>query len=124
MRTTLYTLALCISLLLACKGQPHATPSSAPPAQAAPAATPIGVDADASPSTAAKGNDLSQQGQPCPDGTCAEGLRCLSYYGIAGANGPQFATCELPCAANSNACPSDQQCVVIADGPGQVCKPR
>jgi hypothetical protein len=120
MRTTLYTLALCIGLLAACKGQPHATPSAAPPAQPA---TPVAVEPDASPSPATEVNDLPQQGQPCPQGACAAGLSCLRYYGIAGASGPAFATCELPCAGNPNACPSDQKCVVIADGPGQVCKP-
>jgi hypothetical protein len=52
---------------------------------------------------------------------CAKGLTCVSYYGIAGARGPQFKTCEIKCKADAN-CPSGTKCVTIADGPGQVCR--
>lgn len=61
-------------------------------------------------------------GENCgPNDTCAKGTTCVSYYGIAGARGPQFKTCEIKCTADS-ACPSGHKCVTIADGPGQVCR--
>ncbi len=53
---------------------------------------------------------------------CAQGLTCVSYYGIAGARGPQFKTCEIKC-ADGAACPAGTKCITIADGPGQVCRP-
>ena len=62
------------------------------------------------------------RGEPCPDGTCAEGLSCVSYYGIAGPRGPKFTSCETPCASAKEACPSGLKCVTIADGPGAVCR--
>lgn len=63
------------------------------------------------------------QGEGCPDDVCDVGLTCVHYYGIAGPSGPEFATCEIPCSSDRD-CPSDQQCVTIADGPGTVCQPR
>lgn len=63
------------------------------------------------------------QGQPCEGKTCAEGLSCVSYYGIAGPSGPKFSSCEIPCADAKSACPEGQRCVTIADGPGAVCRP-
>lgn len=62
------------------------------------------------------------QAQECPAGTCAEGLECIEYYGIAGTSGPKFTSCEMRC--KSGACPDGQQCVTISDGPGQVCRPK
>lgn len=64
------------------------------------------------------------QGQSCaaPTDQCAAGLSCESYYGIAGAAGPQFKTCEIPCAQPGALCPLGQACVTVADGPGQVCQ--
>lgn len=56
----------------------------------------------------------------CTDRACAADLTCIEYYGIAGPNGPLFATCEMPCTSNQE-CPGKRQCVTIADGPGQVC---
>ena len=53
---------------------------------------------------------------------CAQGLTCVSYYGIAGARGPQFKTCEIKC-ADGTPCPAGTKCITIADGPGQVCRP-
>lgn len=52
---------------------------------------------------------------------CAKGLTCVAYYGIAGARGPQFKTCEIKCTADAQ-CPSGTKCVTVADGPGQVCR--
>ena len=64
------------------------------------------------------------QGQSCASATdqCAVGLSCESYYGIAGAAGPQFKTCEIPCSQPGALCPLGQACVTVADGPGRVCQ--
>jgi hypothetical protein len=66
------------------------------------------------------GGVAAAQGQECPAGKCAKGLTCVKYYGVAGTSGPQFTSCEIPC---SGGCPSGQSCTMIADGPGQVCRP-
>jgi eight-cysteine-cluster-containing protein len=57
-----------------------------------------------------------------PDAPCAEGLTCVEYYGIAGAAGPKFASCERRCGKGEPPCPANTTCVTIADGPGQVCR--
>lgn len=67
------------------------------------------------------GGVLPKQGEKCPDDHCEAGLTCVSYYGIAGASGPKFTSCEIPCAGGA-ACPQGQKCITIADGPGQVCR--
>ena len=54
------------------------------------------------------------------DSDCDPGVPCLGYYGIAGSQGPQFASCEIRCASDSE-CPSGLTCGTIADGPGRVC---
>lgn len=64
------------------------------------------------------------QGQPCHDGKCAAGLTCVQYVGIAGARGPTFTSCEIRCGLAGASCPEGQHCITIADGPGQVCRPR
>lgn len=62
-------------------------------------------------------------GQDCgADDACADGLTCVTYYGIAGASGPAFKSCEVPCADPKAVCPEGTSCVTIADGPGQVCR--
>ena len=65
-----------------------------------------------------------RQGEDCSSatGSCEDGTTCLSYYGIAGANGPLFKTCEIPCSEPGAACPTGQACITIADGPGAVCR--
>jgi hypothetical protein len=72
----------------------------------------------AAPATAPK------MGEKCGDGdSCATGLTCVSYYGIAGAKGPQFKSCEIKCGAQEKSpCPDGTKCTTIADGPGQVCR--
>lgn len=85
-------------------------------AGAAPVPVPAEADAGAAQPTGAS------QGQPCADGRCAAGLTCLKYYGIAGPQGPEFSSCEIPCADANAKCPDGQRCVTIADGPGQVCR--
>lgn len=98
--------------------EPAAPVTPAPPAERATplVAAPRAALEDASESGAV-------QGQPCPDGKCRRGLSCLRYYGIAGASGPQFTSCEIPCMRPDD-CPNGQSCGVIADGPGQVCRPQ
>lgn len=59
----------------------------------------------------------------CATILCDKPQVCLEYYGVAGPSGPRFASCEIPCGEGRAACPEDQACVTIADGPGQVCRP-
>lgn len=64
-------------------------------------------------------------GEKCGEGdACAQGLTCVSYYGIAGAKGPQFKTCEIKCDKDheETVCPKGTHCATIADGPGSVCR--
>lgn len=129
---------LSAGLLIACSSKPQpsngASPNQPPvtspaPAPDQPSETPP-RDADDSAEAPDESNSgdgdsdkpMPAQGQPCPEGACAEGLTCISYYGIAGSKGPKFTSCERPCAANLQPCPEGQRCVVIADGPGQVCR--
>ena len=67
---------------------------------------------------------FAAQGQNCASSAdqCATGLSCMSYFGIAGGSGPEFKTCEIPCAQQGAVCPSGQACVTVADGPGRVCQ--
>lgn len=70
-------------------------------------------------------DNAPEQGQPCPEGSCADGFTCVEYYGIAGARGPKFNSCEIPCGGKgTEGCPQGQACITIADGPGQVCRPK
>lgn len=52
---------------------------------------------------------------------CARGLSCVSYYGIAGTQGPEFKSCEIRCETDK-ACPKGRTCVTVSDGPGRVCR--
>jgi hypothetical protein len=63
-------------------------------------------------------------GQNCgPNDLCAPPAGCVSYYGIAGAKGPQFKTCEVKCdALGKTPCPEGKKCTTVADGPGSVCR--
>jgi hypothetical protein len=61
------------------------------------------------------------RGQSCDNGTCASGLQCIRYYGIAGTRGPEFTSCETPC-PDGKGCPKGTTCMTVADGPGQVCR--
>lgn len=91
--------------------QPAAGPGAPPPTRESPSnATP-----PANPTAPGVG-------QKCGDNDlCAQGTECVSYYGIAGAKGPQFKTCEIKCGPEKQ-CPSGLACKTIADGPGQVCR--
>jgi len=64
-----------------------------------------------------------KQGEPCDaQGECAKGLTCVRYRGVAGAAGPEMTSCEIRCSSKIR-CPKSQKCTIIADGPGQVCRP-
>jgi hypothetical protein len=61
-------------------------------------------------------------GERCGAGdACADGLTCISYYGIAGARGPAFNSCEIRCAGEKS-CPNGTTCMTVSDGPGRVCR--
>jgi hypothetical protein len=62
-------------------------------------------------------------GAPCED-KCAAPFTCTTYYGVAGPRGPEFKSCEVPCADKGAACPAGHSCTTIADGPGRVCRPK
>lgn len=67
--------------------------------------------------------DASNLHQPCgPNDQCPSGQRCISYYGVAGPQGPLFKTCEIPCPNGDSDCPEGFTCFAVSDGPGLVCK--
>lgn len=66
---------------------------------------------------------LAAQGEPCDEASCADDFVCVEYVGIAGPAGPKLTSCEIPC-VDDTPCPDGQACVTIADGPGQVCRPK
>lgn len=106
---------LAIVLVAACSS------SSPPPPQPTP--TPVAPPAQESPSPATPPANVAAPGvgQKCgPNDLCADGAECVSYYGIAGARGPQFKSCEIRCGTDKP-CPSGLSCKTVADGPGQVC---
>lgn len=91
----------------------------APPAAEAPSSQTAPVVAKAEPTPP----KTRQQGTACDEaGKCDPGLTCIKYYGIAGARGPEFSSCEIRCGAGQK-CPAGQQCTTVADGPGSVCRP-
>jgi hypothetical protein len=94
--------------------QAGATDGTAPSTAPAPGSSDVFKQADREP--------LPGQGEPCPDDLCVQGLTCLKYYGFAGERGGLFTSCEIPCGA-ADECPRGQSCILIADGPGQVCRP-
>ncbi|HEX2569563.1 MAG TPA: hypothetical protein VH877_08390 [Polyangia bacterium] len=96
-------------------------PPAAQPAQPAPA-QPAESPPPAPPLKTGSARVPDAQGKPCPDGKCPAPLTCVSYYGFAGPRGPKFTSCEIPCPGGGK-CPPGQTCGIIADGPGQVCRP-
>jgi hypothetical protein len=101
------------SLLFACSS-PSKSAATEPAAPAAPAAS----NAPAAPAADSGGPGL---GQKCGEGdACGKGT-CVSYSGIAGPKGPSFKTCEIKC-DGAAACPDGTKCMVVADGPGRVCR--
>lgn len=57
----------------------------------------------------------------CGKTTCKPGQQCIEYFGIAGASGPRFESCEWPC-GKGQPCPKGTRCTTISDGPGRVCR--
>lgn len=118
------TCLLALALTFAVGACPSSTPTTTttssatetpPPTPTPPTATPPDAVPMASPTGPGRGENCA------PDDTCAAGLECVKYYGIAGARGPQFKTCETKC-DGGKACPDGTKCITIADGPGQVCR--
>jgi len=96
-----------VVLLFACSSPPATTPAPTP----TPTPTPTTPPPAAGPGI----------GEKCgANDACGTGA-CVSYYGIAGARGPQFKTCEIKCETDAQ-CPKDRSCNTIADGPGRVCR--
>ena len=123
MRTLLVSLpaAALVLALAACGSSSSPQPASQPATPTTPA-TPPTTQQSPSPATPAADTAAPGIGQKCgANDLCAEGLECVSYYGIAGARGPQFKSCEHRCGADK-LCPSGTVCKTIADGPGQVCR--
>jgi hypothetical protein len=65
--------------------------------------------------------DLAELNRDCVDEVCPDGLTAVKFFGIAGASGPEFCSCSIPCADDPAVCPGGTSCVTIADGPGEVC---
>lgn len=108
--------ALILVLATACSGSSTSSPGPASGSQQPPPSP--------TPSPAPGALDTAKLGQPCGDGgACAAPMECKKYYGIAGARGPQFATCEIEC-SDKSPCPEGTHCATIADGPGAVCRPH
>jgi hypothetical protein len=98
-------------VVAACRPEPATqdpTPTTTPPADSA----------DEGAAESPPGDDACGENGPCTDGK-----QCIEYFGFAGPSGPKFYSCEIPCADDKNACPAGQECITIADGPGQVCRP-
>src|SRR3569833_382669 len=107
--------ALALILVAACSSssppQPMPNPTPTPDPTPTPTPTPP-VDAAPAPSA-----------EKCGDKpACVAPATCVSYYGIAGARGPQFHSCEIKCPPQGKDCPAAKKCVTIADGPGSVCR--
>ncbi len=150
MRLALLTLVP-ILVISACSSSatppaPGPTPAATPVADPTPAAAPAPTPAPAEPSpAAAPAPEPVPAARPAPTPTpapppvppgatprlgdacgandaCPAPMTCVSYFGIAGARGPQFKTCEIKCKPKSKDCPSGTTCRTIADGPGSVCR--
>jgi hypothetical protein len=117
MRTSL--LALLLASLVACGCSSKAKGASGPGSDPASGSGSASASSSSGGSAAAGGPSY---GEKCGDGdACAPDLKCVSYYGIAGASGPEFKSCEKTCGADAD-CPDGRKCTTIADGPGHVCR--
>ena len=118
-------LALVASLFFGCT-KPAPPPSTEPapaPTNPAPAPDPAPTPPPADPGSASPpaggGPGIAEK---CGDNdACAAGLECVKYYGVAGARGPQFKSCEKRCKGDAD-CMAGKTCRRIADGPGEVCR--
>jgi hypothetical protein len=117
---TRLALSLALAALVGCSGSSTTAPPPPPPPSNGP--PPADTPPPAPPPAAL---DLAQLGAPCGEGgVCAAPTECVRYYGIAGAKGPELSSCEIRCAGPDAKCPEGATCVTVADGPGQVCRPR
>ncbi len=110
--------------LLVVLGSACGCSSKSPPPATQPAPPPSTEGSATEPPTSQSGSAATGPGigETCGDNdACAAPATCVSYYGIAGARGPQFKTCEVKC-EDDGACPSGRKCATIADGPGRVCR--
>lgn len=118
-------LAFVVLILAACSSNGTKTSQTSSPSQTgsgSAVAEPTGSEPTGSGSAAPTTTGGAGIGEQCGEhDACGPGLECVSYYGIAGAKGPQFKSCEVKC-ADQKACPDGKKCVTIADGPGQVCR--
>ena len=115
-----------VLLLAACSSNGSKTSQTSSPSQSgsdpgSAAVEPVpGVSGSDSGSAAVTSE--TARGQKCGENdSCPTGLECVKYYGIAGAKGPQFTSCETKC-NDGKACPDGLKCTTIADGPGAVCR--
>lgn len=129
MRITLLTSLALASMIVACAGSRKGADAGGGTATNSTSTSPAPTLASSTTATSPAGNaapnsNLPGQGAPCEAGnTCAPGLTCVVYYGIAGPAGPQFTSCEIKCSTTGKPpCPGGQNCVTIADGPGSVCR--
>ena len=110
-------LARCFTTLAFLAACHSSTPATTPPTPNAGSADPAANSAE--PTAAAPAPAISEK---CgANDACAEGATCVSYYGIAGPQGPQFKSCEIKCDSDAK-CPTGRKCVTVADGPGRVCR--
>jgi hypothetical protein len=108
-----FAIALIVVLGCSSKSPTPSTQPAPPPAESTPSNT--------EPSTTQSAT-APAIGEPCGEGdACAAPATCVKYYGIAGARGPELASCEVRC-DDDTACPSGRKCTTIADGPGRVCR--
>ncbi|MBP8809224.1 MAG: hypothetical protein KBG48_25505 [Kofleriaceae bacterium] len=103
--------AIVVAVALAACGGQSPPPTTPPPSGPAPDPAPAAIVVD-----------LNALGTACgADGACPDGTLCARYYGIAGASGPEFSSCEIACDTGQT-CPAGSECLTIADGPGAVCR--
>jgi hypothetical protein len=116
MKLSLFSLVLVFACSAPAKPAPVDPPSSNG------SATPVGPGTSAGAgTTTASAADAPGLGETCGSGDrCGKGS-CTAYTGIAGPQGPTFKTCEIKC-TQAGGCPDGLKCVVIADGPGSVCR--
>jgi eight-cysteine-cluster-containing protein len=83
-----------------------------------------GAATDGAATDGAATGDTGGSAVACGGRTCAAGETCISYYGVAGARGPMFHECGIPCrpGMRNGGCPSGTKCITISDGPGAVCR--
>lgn len=103
------------------QSQPRPTETPAPTPDPEPSAGSGSAEAPTPPDPKPAGG--AAIGETCgPGDTCVPGATCVKYFGIAGARGPQFKSCEIKCTGKGGACPAGLTCRTIADGPGSVCR--